>query len=514
MPPEPDAGGDMRGPNRLRASTSTEVIQAGGRPAIPRPRLRRFPACAEACLRKPRLFAGDGLLPRAAGVARARPLPWFVTGFGLPLLALGFVLPGTSSENTLGLDRTLTEIKPVFTLPLFFNSSDLESTGAFGDPYAAGSSMQSVTLRVRRGDTLDGLFRRAGLDLGELATIMQLGPARQHLRLLKPGDEVQVRHDDGAIIEITRQLDAFNKLSVTRTGEGFDAQVVTLDYTTRSARVSGEIHSSLFEAAAQAGISDATIMKLASIFASDIDFVLDLRQGDRFTLIYDEMWRNGRKLSDGDILAAEFVNQGRSYRAVRYKTGDGRVGYYTPEGKSLRKAFLRAPLEFTRVSSGFNPHRRHPILNRIRAHTGVDYAAPVGTPVRAPGDGKVIFRGRRGGYGNAIILQHAGGVTTLYGHLSRFAKATRVGHRVSQGDIIGFVGATGLATGPHLHYEYRINGKYMNPRTVKLPNAGPPLDASERTNFMRTAAPLIAWLDAERSVLAADKAPLKAGSSS
>ena len=289
-----------------------------------------------------------------------------------------------------------------------------------------------------------------------------------------------MRHDDGNILEITRQLDAFNTLSVTRAGDGFDARVVALDYQTRSAGTTGQIRSSLFEAAAQAGVSDGTIMKLASIFASDIDFVLDLRDGDQFTLVYEEMWRDGQKLAEGDILAAEFINQGRSHRAIRYQASDGRVSYYTPEGKSLRKAFVRAPLAFSRVSSDFNPHRRHPILNTIRAHTGVDYAAPAGTPVRAPGDGKVIFRGRKGGYGNAIILQHAGGVTTLYGHLSGFAKTTREGRHVSQGDVIGFVGATGLATAPHLHYEYRINGKYMNPRTVKLPDAATPIDAGER----------------------------------
>ena len=213
--------------------------------------------------------------------------------------------------------------------------------------------------------------------------------------------------------------------------------------------------------------------------------MLDLREGDQFTHYLRGNVARGREAGGGQILAAEFINQGRTHRAVRYQASDGNASYYTPEGKSLRKAFVRAPLAFSRVSSDFNPRRRHPILNTIRAHTGVDYAAPTGTPVRAPGDGKVIFRGRKGGYGNAIIVQHAGGVTTLYGHLSGFAKATRVGRNVTQGDVIGFVGATGLATAPHLHYEYRINGKYMNPRTVKLPNAATPLEASERAAFAR-----------------------------
>ncbi len=443
-------------------------------------------------------------------VARSYRLPWFATGLGLPLLSLGFLLPDASYQDALRLDRTLTEIRPVFTLPLLFNSTDLITAGAFGDPAAATNADSAVTLNVRRGDTLDRLFRREGLDLNQLASIMQLDAARQNLRLLKPGDEVIVRHDSSDILEVSRPLDAFNTLSITRTGTGYDARIIALDYQTRSATTTGQIRSSLFEAAAQAGVSDGTIMKLAGIFASEIDFVLDLREGDQFTIVYEQKWHEGRMLAEGEVLAAEFINQGHSYRAIRYQASDGRVGYYTPEGKSLRKTFVRAPLAFSRISSDFNPHRRHPILNTIRAHTGVDYAAPAGTPVRAPGDGRVIFRGRKGGYGNALILQHAGGVTTLYGHLSRFAASAREGQRVSQGDVIAFVGATGLATAPHLHYEYRINGKYMNPRTVKLPDAATPIDAAEREAFARAAAPLVQRLDAGDAVFASDKSPTTA----
>jgi murein DD-endopeptidase MepM/ murein hydrolase activator NlpD len=448
----------------------------------------------------------NGLSPFArTAIVRPRRLPWFVTGLGLPLLSLGFIVPDAGYQDALRLDRTLTEIKPVFTLPLLFNSTDLVSAGAFGDPETASDGTSTITLKVRRGDTLDRIFRREGLDLGQLAEVMQHTSARENLKILRPGDAISVRHDSGSILEITRKIDAFNTLHVTRTADGFDAEVVALEFQTRSNRTAGEIRSSLFEAAAQAGISDATIMKLASVFASDIDFVLDLREGDRFTLIYEEMWRDGEKLADGEILAAEFVNQGKSHRAIRYQTSDGKVSYYAPDGRGLRKAFVRAPLAFSRVSSDFNPRRRHPILNTIRAHTGVDYAAPTGTPVRAPGDGKVVFRGRKGGYGNAIILQHAGGVTTLYGHLSRFAKTTHVGQRVSQGEVIGFVGATGLATAPHLHYEYRIDGRYMNPRTVKLPNASAPIDNAERGNFMRVAGPLLRALETSPSIVAARK---------
>jgi murein DD-endopeptidase MepM/ murein hydrolase activator NlpD len=443
-----------------------------------------------------------------AGPTRARRLPWFATGLGLPLLSLGFLMPDAGYHEALRIDRTLIEIKPVFTLPLLFNSTDLVTAGAFGDPELGAAAPTSVKLKVRRGDTLDSLFRRQGLDSASLAAIMDLPAARENLRILRPGDEIAVRHESGRVQELTRRIDAFRTLAVSSTPAGYDAGIVELEYQTRSTRTTGEITSSLFQAAASAGVSDGTIMKLASIFASDIDFVLDLRNGDRFTLVYEEMWHDGAKLAEGEVLAAEFVNQGKTHRAVRYQTSDGRVGYYTPEGKSLRKAWVRAPLAFSRVSSDFNPRRRHPILNTIRAHTGVDYAAPSGTPVRAPADGKVVFRGRKGGYGNAVILQHAGGVTTLYGHLSGFAKATRDGRRVSQGDVIGFVGATGLATAPHLHYEYRINGRYMNPRTVKLPDGGIPLDAREREGFLRAARPLIDRLETGGNMLAVDPPPV------
>ncbi|MCK6372379.1 MAG: peptidoglycan DD-metalloendopeptidase family protein [Gammaproteobacteria bacterium] len=436
---------------------------------------------------------------------RRRKLPWLATGMSLPLFSLAFVVPDSGYQDSLRLDMTLTEIKPVFTLPLLFNSSDLVSAGGFGD-LAAIDSFNAVSLIVRRGDTLDKLFRGQDLNLADLASILKLAPARENLRILKPGDQIRVRYEaDGSVVELTRNIDAFNLLSVTRADEGFDAKVIALDHETRLARSGAEISSSLFGAASQAGVSDRTIMNLAAIFASDVDFMLDLREGDKFNIIYEEKWRDGKKLAEGEILAAEFVNGGRTFRAVRYQAKDGRVSYYTPEGKSMRRAFVRAPLEFSRVSSDFNPRRRHPILNTIRAHKGVDYAAPRGTPVRAPGDGKVVFRGRQGGYGNAIILQHPGGVTTLYGHLSAFARNLRVGQKVSQGTVIGYVGATGLATAPHLHYEYRLNGRHLNPRTVPLPNAAP-LASEERERFMRATAPLLRQLDVATPVIAAEPA--------
>jgi murein DD-endopeptidase MepM/ murein hydrolase activator NlpD len=250
----------------------------------------------------------------------------------------------------------------------------------------------------------------------------------------------------------------------------------------------------VFQAAADAELDDRVAIELADIFQYDIDFVLDIQPEDRFTVVYEEVFQDGTLLRTGNILAAKFVNDGREYRAVRYVDQQGHPEYFTPDGKSLRKAFIRAPVQFSRVSSTFNPSRRHPILNTIRAHRGVDYAAPIGTPVRAAGDGKVKFVGRQGGFGNVIELEHGSGVVTVYGHLSRFAAQLRRGQRVDIGQVIGYVGMTGLATGPHLHYEYRVNGVHKNPQTVPLPDAQP-IPAIESERFLNTTADLVNALD-------------------
>ena len=305
--------------------------------------------------------------------------------------------------------------------------------------------------------------------------------ARKYLRVLRPGDVLVVRHDGGTVLQLDRELDISSQLEVERDDTGFRASVVELPLEHRVVMAAGRIRSSLFEAAQESRVSEKLIMNMAKIFEYDIDFVRDIGEGDEFALVYEELWRDGTKLGEGDVLAAEFVNRGARYTAIRYEDPDGRYSYYTHDGQPMRKAFVRAPLSFTRISSDFNPARRHPILNTIRAHQGVDYSAPKGTPVKASGDGKIIFRGWKGGYGNTIILQHSGNVTTLYGHLSRFGGRS-YGSRVQQGDVIGYVGATGLATAPHLHYEYRKNGVHLNPRTVILPNAEP-LRGQELTAF-------------------------------
>ncbi len=355
------------------------------------------------------------------------------------------------------------------------------------------SLASSVEIIVRRNDTLDAIFRRMSLDLSDLSAIRNLPGIRQSLDYLKPGDSIKLNVRDGEVRQLSRRVSETQTLSVVRGDAGFTAQLSDNPVETRLRTATATIDSSLFQAAESADMSDAIALKLANVFGWDIDFVLDIREGDHFTAVYEQLYEDGKYLHDGELLAAEFVNDGKVYRAVRFQQGSS-VGYYTPQGQPMRKAFLRAPVDFTRVSSEFNPHRLHPILNTIRGHMGTDYAAPIGTPVHAAGDGRVSFEGVRGGYGNAIMLAHGSSISTLYGHLSHFARNIHMGTHVQQGDTIGYVGMTGLATGPHLHYEYVIDGVRKNPQTVRLPGAEP-LRAAALQQFKLATAPLLSALE-------------------
>ena len=355
-----------------------------------------------------------------------------------------------------------------------------------------------LVLTVGRGDTMEKMFRRNQLDIGHLMRIAQLDEAKKRFRKIRPGDTFEVTHDEGEVISLYSKLDLTSGLQIDREDSGFSARIVDHPIEVRKRHAYGVINTSLFESAATAGLSDKVIMSVAGIFAWDVDFVLDIRGGDNYYIQYEEIWQDGKFVTDGEIIAAEFNNNGRTIRAVRFKDSDDRTDYFTPEGNSVRKAFIRAPVDFTRISSNFNPRRRHPILNTIRAHRGVDYAAPRGTPIKAAGDGKVIFRGTKSGYGKTVILQHGGNITTLYAHMSGFAAKARLGSRVRQGQTIGYVGATGLATANHLHYEYRINGVHRNPRTVELPDAEPIAD-EYRERFFSEAGPILEELDKFKS---------------
>jgi murein DD-endopeptidase MepM/ murein hydrolase activator NlpD len=353
---------------------------------------------------------------------------------------------------------------------------------------------QWTTATVKKGDSLAAIFKRNGLDAADLYSIMQLGKETRRLRNLQPGQSFRFDVDeDGALETLLYEVNKLETLAVQRDGDNFVASYHHKDVEKRINHASARVTSSLFEAGRAAGLSDTLTMELANIFGWDIDFALDIRQGDHFTVIYEEDYLNGEKLGNGPILAAEFVNQGKSYKAIRYTDASNRSDYYSPTGLSMRKAFLRTPVDFRRISSRFGK-RHHPILNRMRMHTGVDYAAPRGTPIRASGDGKIIHKGRKGGYGRTIIIQHGGRYSTLYAHMSSYRRGMHVGKRVKQGQIIGYVGSSGRATGPHLHYEFRVNGVHRNPLTVKLPSAKP-INAKYKQAFTQHAKVLISQIE-------------------
>ena len=350
-------------------------------------------------------------------------------------------------------------------------------------------------VKVNSGDSLYLIFERLGLPQRDLALMTSSKPLAKKLSRIAPGQEMEFYFDtQSRLARLVYRLDEIRSLHISRNGDTFTFEEVVEPPKVSLGTAAGIIDSSLFEAGQRAGLSHNIVMQLAEVFAWDIDFALDIRVGDRFALIFEEQFKDGKKIGEGPIVAAEFVNRGRRIRAVRYVDPAGDTGYFSPDGRSMRKAFLRTPVNFTRISSRFNLSRRHPILHKIRAHRGVDYAAPRGTAVKASGDGKVVFAGRKGGYGWTIILKHRSIYTTLYAHLSRFSDGIRAGKRVKQGEVIGYVGSSGLSTGPHLHYEFRVRGVHHDPLNVELPQARP-LAAKHVSDFQQKAEPLLARLD-------------------
>ncbi len=355
--------------------------------------------------------------------------------------------------------------------------------------------------RVQRGDTVTELLQRLGLDDPAALKFLNGNKATQSLfRQLSPGKNLTARTGPrGELQTLVFPLNGGNDqaLLVERREGGFSASEQALPLETQVVIKSAEISYSLFGAADAAGIPDSIAMKMADIFGGDIDFHRDLRKGDRFAVIYESLNYLGREVRSGRILAAEFTNDGKTYRAAWFSDPDGgenSSGYYTADGKNIRKAFLRSPLEFSRITSGFTKARFHPVLKKWRAHKGIDYGAPTGTRVRATGNGVVEFVGVKGGYGKVVVLRHQSSYTTLYGHLSRFQPGLRKGSRVSQTDIIGFVGATGLASGPHLHYEFRVSNVHKNPLAMALPSA-PPLKPGQLDLFRERTKAHLARID-------------------
>lgn len=348
-------------------------------------------------------------------------------------------------------------------------------------------------VKVKRGDSLARIFQRLDLDGTDLHQIMQLGKVTRALRQLRPGQVFNFDiNEENVLQKMVFQRTKRKSLHIIRDTEGFRAIPVELFLEKEVRFISAPIKSSLFETGMEIGLSDNMIMEMVDIFGWDIDFAQDIRQGDHFNLLYEEHYLDGEKIDEGPIIAAEFTNRGRTYQAIRYTDSRGRSQYYTPQGLSMRKAFLRTPVDFRRISSRFG-RRHHPILNRMRLHKGVDYAAPRGTPIKAAGDGRVIFRGRKGGYGRTVIIQHGGHYSTLYAHMSRYRRGVYAGKRVRQGQIIGYVGHSGRATGSHLHYEFRVNGRHRNPLTVRLPNAAP-INKKYKEDFLYHSQKILAQL--------------------
>ena len=353
--------------------------------------------------------------------------------------------------------------------------------------------------KVQRGDTLGSLLSRLGVNDPEAFKYLRSGgDSRVISSNLRPGRSFRSETgSDGELVSLSYHLSPTEIVTVERSGVEFKTTKSELALERRVAMKSGEIRNSLFGAADAVGLPDAVTTQIAEIFSADVDFHKDIRKGDRFNVVYEMLYNEGEFVQAGRVLAVEFVNNNKAFAAVWYESGAAKAGadeqpvsgYYTPDGKTLRKAFLRSPLEFSRVTSGFGG-RMHPIQNTWRQHTGVDYGAPTGTHIRSTADGIISFIGQQNGYGNVVVVRHQGQFSTLYGHMSRFAPGLSKGSRVSQGDIIGHVGQTGWATGPHVHYEFRVADVPVNPMTVAMPQAFP-LEGKHLAAFMRKSAPLM-----------------------
>jgi len=354
--------------------------------------------------------------------------------------------------------------------------------------------------RVQRGDTIGSLLARSGVNDAEAMRYLRTNAAAKPLIQLKPGRPVHVATDeDGDLVALRFITNIGDRLTIERADDGFRAERSIPREEVRTTLRSGEIESSLFAAADAAAIPEAVIGALADVFAGDIDFYQDVRRGDRFTVVYEARFVDGERVGTGRILAAEFVNRGVAHRAFYWRDENGNGGYYTDTGRNARSSFLRSPVEFTRIASGFTQARFNPVLQEWRDHKGIDYAAPMGTPVHATADGVVTFAGIQNGYGSVVFLRHEGTYSTVYGHLAAFAPLLKAGDRVAQGDTIGFVGMSGWATGPHLHYEFRIADNQVDPMSVAVPT-GSPVTPEKLSSFRTAIAPLIDSIALARSL--------------
>ncbi|MDX2428718.1 MAG: peptidoglycan DD-metalloendopeptidase family protein [Xanthomonadales bacterium] len=411
--------------------------------------------------------------------------------FALTLIAVGFALGGLErAEEDVDISHKVVDLALPERQDILLPAPDGLIPGS-GEETTTPEIEQWESVAVRSGQSLDGIFRGQNFSANTLHGIMNINKETKRLKNIRPGDLFEFqRYEDGSLKRMRYAIDEDRYLIIDHDRQEAMASFETRDMITEITETGGTITSSLFLAGKKAGLSDGMVMKLANLFGWDIDFVLDIREGDRFFLLYEKVYRDGAFLRDGEIIGATFINQGQKFQALRFDI-DGQAQYFAPDGRNMRKAFLRAPLNFAYISSNFNPKRYHPILKRVKAHNGIDYKAPRGTPVYAAGDGKVIRSGYSKYNGHHVFIQHANSIVTKYLHFTK--RTVKKGQRVKQGKVIGYVGATGLAQAPHLHYEFLLNGVHRNPRTVSLPKADP-LGKKQLLDFQQKAAPVLTQL--------------------
>lgn len=411
---------------------------------------------------------------------------WVAAGALASAMVLLALLPATPSHGTTRIPISpAVSHSPAIEFESFGTEAKEANTAERADATENRSQMDAVEFTVKSGDTLSKLFAEAGLSDREMFSVFDAVDEANILNRLHPGYRLKFElTSTGTLDALDLEVSALETYRFQLVNGVYQSQHIERNPELRQVFRHGSITDSLFMAGQRESIPTTTIMEMANIFGGVIDFILDPRLGDHFSLLFEEKYLEGELIGTGDIIAAQFTNQGRQYIAIRYTDSTGKEGYYSVDGESMRKPFLRTPLDVFRISSNFNPARRHPILNTIRAHKGTDYAAPTGTPVRATSDGAVTWAARSGSFGKLIVLKHNGGFETKYAHLSDFAKGIKKGARVRQGDVIGYVGATGGATGPHLHYEFLVNGVHQNPRTIldSLPQTSS-IDPEEFSRF-------------------------------
>jgi murein DD-endopeptidase MepM/ murein hydrolase activator NlpD len=410
----------------------------------------------------------------------------------LAMFAILMLIPAekaNASKDT-SLDANLLEIGKLYPLTLDLpanHEQDIKS-----------EQLKWRELSVKKGDNLAKIFKRAGFSANTLFKITSLGKSTNVLTKIHPGERVSFGSNSlGQLQQLHYSPNQVSTLVVSLNDKGsYQARTDTKQVEIRTKFAGAVINSNFWNAGIESGLVDAQIMNLANIFGWDIDFALDIRDGDQFSVVFENKYIDGEYVGKGNIIAAEFINQGDTFQAVRFKDGE----YYNPKGRSMRKAFLRAPVNFKYVSSSFKKRRFHPTQKRWKAHRGVDYAARTGTPVVAAGNGKVLRAAYNKYNGNYVFIQHGNGIVTKYLHFSK--RAVKKGARVKQGQVIGYVGSTGLSSGPHLHFEFIVNGVHRNPRTVKMPKAKP-IAKKQRKQFLALAKTSMATLNSAKRVLLA-----------